>query len=78
MDRRTLERHLAEAEKHIATGQAKIARQQEIIAELERDSHDPILARKLLATFEEVQRVQLQERDTVVQELRRLEEGRSA
>jgi hypothetical protein len=77
MDRRTLERHLAEAEKHIAIGQTNIARQQEIIAGLERDSHDPTLARKLLASFEELQRVQLQERDTVVRELLRLEDGRS-
>ena len=35
-----LKRHLAEAEEHIATGDKNIARQRDVIAQLERDGRD--------------------------------------
>jgi hypothetical protein len=40
MDQEMLKRHLAEAEEHIATGDKNIARQRDLIAQLERDGHD--------------------------------------
>ena len=44
---------LAMCERHVAEGEARVARQQEIIAEMERDGHTETAARarNLLATF---------------------------
>src|SRR5580704_19264598 len=51
MDRETLEKNLTQAEAHVAKGHERIALQHEIIAELEREGHDTVPARELLATF---------------------------
>src|SRR5262245_35859483 len=51
IDRKILERHLQRAEKHVALGQEHLIRQRERIAQLERDGHDAVEARKLLAQF---------------------------
>ena len=50
--------HLAQAESHVALGQRHIARQKEILSDLERDGHDNAAqtARELLATIELSQR----------------------
>ena len=40
MDREMLKRHLALAEEHIATGEKNIARQRDLIAQLEWDGHE--------------------------------------
>jgi hypothetical protein len=40
IDRKILERHLAQAERHVAVGQEHLIRQRELIAQLERDGHD--------------------------------------
>jgi hypothetical protein len=55
MVRATLEEHLRLAERHVALGCEKIARQSRLLAELERDGHDTATARTLLQTFEGVQ-----------------------
>ncbi len=52
MDRELWEQHLALAERHIVDGEATIARQRQIVAELERDGHDTARARALLAQFQ--------------------------
>jgi hypothetical protein len=39
-ERAMIEKHLAQAEEHIRTGQGHITRQKEILAELERDGHE--------------------------------------
>jgi hypothetical protein len=54
-DREMFLRHLAEAKRAVSRGNAHIARQREIVAELERDGHNTTKARDLLATFETVQ-----------------------
>lgn len=46
--------HLAQARPHVATGEQHVARQIEIIGQLERDDHDSSRAKQLLAQFEEV------------------------
>jgi hypothetical protein len=78
MNRQAMERHLAKAEEHIATGQRNIARQHKIIAELERDGHGTSTARKILQTFEELQHLQRQERDRAARELQDLVGRQSA
>ncbi len=46
--------HLERADAHIEKALARIAQQQRLIAELERDGHDATAARALLATMEGV------------------------
>jgi hypothetical protein len=55
MDRAALLQHLAQAEHHVAEGRRHLARQEELIAELDRDGHDTTEARKLLATLRATQ-----------------------
>jgi hypothetical protein len=61
-EREMIARRLAQAEEHVLLGEENIARQKEIVAELERDGHKDALhnACALLATFE---RAQLSETD---------------
>jgi hypothetical protein len=54
-DPRTIVRHLAQAEEHVAQGAMHIARQREIVDQLARDGHDNRLAAELLSTFESTQ-----------------------
>jgi hypothetical protein len=53
MDREMLERHLAQADDHIAIGRKNITRQREVIGELERGGHD---TRQAIATLDEFRR----------------------
>ena len=62
--------HLAEAERHVVQGERNIARQRNVLATLERDGHDAGQARKLLATFEELQAMHIADRDRLREELR--------
>ena len=45
MDRQQTKEHLVLAEEHVALDATNVARQREIIAELERDGHDATQAR---------------------------------
>lgn len=63
MDHGVLTDHLRQAEEHVALGERHIARQREIVAELEADGHDVTEPRRLLALFEEVQALHVQGRD---------------
>ena len=74
MDLDILKQHLKQAEEHVAVGQKHIARQAEIIAELEADGHDVTDSRRLLQLFEEVQALHVAGRDR----LRRLVEEATA
>jgi hypothetical protein len=65
MDRETLEKNLTQAEAHVAKGHERIALLHEIIAELEREGHDTVPARELLATFESTQAMHIANRDRI-------------
>lgn len=69
MDRATILDHLQLAERHVAEGERHIARQKEIIVELENDRHDAIAARALLVQFEEMQVLHIADRDRLRAEL---------
>jgi hypothetical protein len=72
MDERAMvKRHLEQAEQYVTLGEAHIARQKMIAAELERDGHDEaaVTARALLLTFEDAQSSHLQDRDHLREEL---------
>jgi hypothetical protein len=66
MDREMLKRHLAEAEEHIATGDKNIARQREVIAQLERDGRETASARTFLQEFEQLQARHIAERERLL------------
>jgi hypothetical protein len=55
--------------KHIATGDKNIARQRELIAQLERDSHDTASATTFLHEFEQLQAQHIAERERLLREL---------
>ncbi len=63
------EEHLALAESHIAQGEQTVARQRQIVGELERDGHDARTARELLIQFEEILRTHFADRDRLRHEL---------
>ena len=63
------ERHLAEAEAHIALGERHIVRQRELVADLARDGHDTTEAKRLLANLEETQALHIAARDLTRREL---------
>jgi hypothetical protein len=69
MDRVVWEVHLAQAKEAIAKGERHIARQKQLIAELERDGHDSQTARELLAQFESVQALHIEHGDRLCREL---------
>jgi hypothetical protein len=72
MDREMLKRHLAQGEENIATGDKNIARQRDVIAQLERDGHDTASARSFLREFEQLQAVLIAERERLLSELSEL------
>jgi hypothetical protein len=61
--------HLALAERHLAEGEERLVRQQELIAELDRDGHDTKDARMILATMRETQALHRQDRERILSEL---------
>jgi hypothetical protein len=69
MDLRIIREHLAEAEHHLALSDRHIARQIEIIDDLERDGHPTTLALDVLATFRALHATHLNHRDTIRKEL---------
>lgn len=69
MDLRLVRQHLAEAERHLALSDRRIARQIEIIDELERDGHPTYLAYELLATYRAVHANYLIHAETIRTEL---------
>jgi hypothetical protein len=69
MDRQLKLRHLALARHHVAEGQDHIARQTELVAELERDGHDTGPARRLLAQFIVMQSMHIEDCERLEREL---------
>jgi hypothetical protein len=69
MDREMLQQHLAQAEAHVETGYKNIARQRDVIAQLEREGQDTALARDTLMQFEELQALHIADRDRILREL---------
>ena len=68
-----LERHLRQAEEHVALGRKNVLRQFEIVSELERDGHDATTARALLITYQGMQEVQEADLDRIKKKLAALD-----
>jgi hypothetical protein len=73
MSRQTLIRHLAQAEAAVALGRKHIARQHEIIAELEQVGHDAVTAKALLVVFEATHALHIADRDQIAAEIAALD-----
>jgi hypothetical protein len=65
MDRAVWQEHLAQTELHIVEAEKRVARQREIVAELERDGHRVTAARGLLAAFERLLAMYLADRQSL-------------
>ena len=63
LDRATLLRLFSVARRHVAIGERNIARQRETVARLESSCHNSLVARGLLASFEELQNMHIAHRD---------------
>lgn len=61
--------HLALAERHIAEGKRTIARQEQLVAELDRDGHDTAMAMALLREFQVSLAAHIEHRDRLRAEL---------
>jgi hypothetical protein len=61
--------HLAQASRHVREGERHIARQREIVCELERGGHDTSKAQALLIQFEELQALHVADCDRIAREL---------
>ena len=70
MDRTLLLQHLSQAEHHAAEGKRHLARQEELIAELDRDGLDTAEAFKVLAALRETQALHEQDVDRLRGELK--------
>ena len=66
IDRKMLERHLQQAEAHVAKGGQHIIQQRELVARLEGRGHDASRARTLLEQFEEMQEIHISHRDRLL------------
>jgi hypothetical protein len=73
MDGAALLADLRRAEAHIANSQARIAQQQEIIAELDREGHDTVPAKDMLASFEKTLAKHIANRDRIAGKLAALD-----
>jgi hypothetical protein len=71
MDRGALQQRLAKNAEKIASGQRRIAQQQEIVAELERNGRCADYARYLLAGLELLQAAHRKSRNRLLKELER-------
>jgi hypothetical protein len=69
MDRASLERRLANADKHIGEGMRHIAQQKALIQGMERLGRDTSMSKQLLQTFEEMLRLHTADRDKLLREL---------
>ena len=68
-----LERHLRQAEEHVALGRKNVLRQFEIVAQLKRGGHDTTTARALLTSYQGIQEVQEADLDRIKKELAALD-----
>lgn len=69
MDRAVLLNHLALVERHVLEGERHLARQESMIAELDRDNHDTQGAYAVLETLRQTQANHIGERDRILRQL---------
>ena len=70
VSREMLQRHLQQADTHVAMGAEHIRQQRERLSQLERHGHDTFRTRALLAQFEDLQDMHIAHRDRLLQQLK--------
>ena len=70
MNKKMIEGHLAQAERHVTLGENHITRQRELIVQLHRDALDIAEAAQLLVQFRELQALHVADRDRLRKQLR--------
>lgn len=75
MDRKTLERHLEQSERHSAAGWRILARQVKLLVGLVLEGADATAARRLMLVLEEVQEAHEIHRDWLKSRLRKAQAG---
>ena len=70
MDRVMQIRNFEEAERHVVDGARRIARQERLIAQLDRHGHNTFEARRLLKNFRTSQKLHLEHRSRIVKQLK--------
>ena len=69
MDRALILQNLAKAEEHVVLGQEHVWNQRKLVDRLEHDGHDATSARALLAQFEKLLVLHIEDRDRLEREL---------
>ena len=69
MDGEMLRRRLAQAEARVAQGYRHLARQREILRDLQRDGRDTLQARTWLTQFEELHAIYVADRNRLLREI---------
>jgi hypothetical protein len=72
MEREMIVQHLARADRHAAEGETIVARQKELIAEIERQGRDAANARALLVLFKDLQKMHLVDANRLWQEAQKV------
>src|SRR5262245_39293769 len=67
--RTELMKELAQAKRHIERGDSVIASQRQLVAKLSGDGHDTMQAKRLLRSFEESQKIRLDDMDRMLDAL---------
>jgi hypothetical protein len=78
MDRKMALDHLATAEEAIALGDRHIAREEQMIADLDRAGHDTTLALAVLATYRQMQAQLVAHRNLLLNRLQLLQQHANA
>ena len=69
MAKLTLQEELAQAARHIAAGEARLARQADLIARMVADGHDTVLPEELLDTMERTLAAMRAHRELILREI---------
>ena len=75
MDRKTLEKHLEQADRRVASGWRNLARQTDLVVDRKLKGKDITDARRMLFSFEDLMDVYLAARDQLRQRLSRIKRG---
>lgn len=75
MDRKTLERHVEQSERHSAAGWRIVARQMDVLVGLVLEGEDASAARRLMITLEDLQEAHEVHRDWLKSRLRKASAG---
>ena len=71
MERQILLQYLALADRHIAEGEERLAKQEGLVAELDHDGHDTKEARLILTTMRRTQALHREDRARILRGLER-------